>query len=172
MPSYQGELDGLCGAYAIANALEQCGLGKHHETFFQIACAAASERGPQHIWEGTSFSILRRMLAACLRSPSNRAGIRASYPFYRETPPSNAAYWERFDKQFENDRALCGIVGLIKPTPHWLVIAPDGRRLIFTNSDPSGLYQRKNRAAVFAGTRRKRPGQWLLDRRELVVLSA
>ena len=171
MPSYQGELDGLCGAYAIANALEQCGLGKHHETFFQIACTVASERGPQHIWEGTSFSTLQRMLAACLRSSANRLGIKASYPFWRETPSSNRTYWECFDRQFASDRALCGIVGLTKPHAHWLVIAPDGRRLVFTNSDPESLYQRKNRTAVFAGSRRSRPNQWLLDRRELVVLS-
>lgn len=171
MPSYQGELDALCGAYAIANALEQCGLGKERTTFFEIACAIASERGPQHIWEGTSFATLRRMVTGCLGSPANRLGIKASYPFWREAPPSNHAYWERFDRQFATGRALCGIVGLIKPAPHWLVIAPDGGRLIFVNSDPSGLYQRKNRAAVFAGLRRARRSQWLLDRRELIVLS-
>lgn len=173
MPSYQGQLDGLCGPYAIANALEQCGLAINHETFFQIACERASgSRWPSLLWEGTSFAEIRRMVSACLSSPANTLAIKARYPFRQEPPPTNRDYWMRFDELFDDERTLCGIVGVIRPHPHWIVISRDGGRLIFTSSDADSVYQRKNRAAVHAGYRRRKPGQWLIDRRELVVFSA
>lgn len=171
MPVYQGALDGLCGQYAVTNALELCGLGGNRQALFEIACAASPiERWPFLLWKGTEFADLRRMVRACLKSPENRVGVRARYPFSRGEPPTNTAYWERFDEVFEDDSAICGIVGLRAPHPHWVVILPDRGRIMFVDSAPDQPVYRKNRASLHAGYRRARPTQWLLDRRELIVL--
>ncbi len=44
MPYYQGEFDGLCGMYAIANAYEICGYGDICAELFQAACDALAPR--------------------------------------------------------------------------------------------------------------------------------
>jgi hypothetical protein len=69
MPKHQGELDGLCGPYAIANALEHCGLdGFKPETVFQSACSALSRRRwPGVLWKGATFVDLQRMIKRCQR---------------------------------------------------------------------------------------------------------
>lgn len=172
MPAYQGELDGLCGQYAVTNALDLCGLGRHRQALFEAACASAKpERWPLVLWQGTEFSDLKRMVRNCLSSPANRLGIRARYPFYRGAPANNAAYWDAFDQAFSDGGAICAIVGLRKPNPHWVVVIPDGGRVAFIDSTPDQPVYRKNRASLYAGYRRPKPNQWLLDRRELVVLS-
>lgn len=66
---------------------------------------------------------------------------------------------------------MCGIVGLRAPEPHWVVVVPDGRRILFVDSSPDEPLYRKNRAALYAGYRRPKPTHWLLDRRELVVFA-
>ena len=169
MPRYQGELDGLCGPYAIANALEECGYTGSHEAVFQTACSAvSSRRWPDLLWEGTWFGDLQRMISACLREHCG-AGLVARYPFLRRTPATNEDYWRRFDEVFDGDHALCGIMRRSRPSAHWIVVSREGGRLWFTDSDPHMPYRRKNRASVFAGDRRQTPRQWLVDRAELVV---
>lgn len=118
MPAHQGYYDGLCGQYAVANALELCGLGQHREAIFKTACAsAAADRWPVVLWNGTEFSDLRRMVRSCLSSPANRLGVKARYPLLKRKPPTNFAYWEAFDEAFSDDAAVCGIVGLRAPSP-------------------------------------------------------
>ena len=171
MPCYQGELDGLCGPYAIANAFEECGYHNMHELVFQTACCAASgRRWPSLLWEGTSFGDLQRMIRRALDHHA-AGGLAVRYPFLRNTPATNREYWRRFDEVFENEGVLCGIVGLSQPSNHWIVISRDGSRLWFTDSTPSYPYQRKNRASIFAGERRRRPTQWLVERSELAVFT-
>lgn len=170
MPSHQGRLDSLCGQYAVTNALDLCGLGRHREELFKTACQAApANRWPHVITEGTWFSDLRRMVSHCLSSPANRLGIKAHYPFYRAEPATNSAYWDAFDEAFSDDRTVCAVIGLIKPSAHWVVIQPDGRRIAFYDSDASNPHYRKNRVTLRAGVRRAKPTEWLIDRRELIV---
>lgn len=170
MPSYQGALDGLCGPYAIVNALELCGLGKDRDALFQTACSISpSLAWPTPVWLGTGYGDLKRMVRACLSSPANRHGISARYPLARQAPASNHRYWERFDEAFSDPRAICGIIGLKKPTAHWVVAIPDGGRIVFVDSCVDQPFYRKNRSTLHAGLRRRKPTQWLVDRRELIV---
>ena len=68
MPAYQGEFDGLCGMYSIANAYESCGYIDHGNQLFQVACSRlAPKRWPRVLWEGTSFHDMMRMIKACQR---------------------------------------------------------------------------------------------------------
>jgi len=62
VPNYQGKLDGLCGMYALSNALEVCGV-EDYEKAWDVACEAIpSDRWPQVLWEGTTFDDLNVMI--------------------------------------------------------------------------------------------------------------
>lgn len=168
MASYQGKLDGLCGQYAIANAFELCGFV--HEDYFQAACRGlADRRWPDTLWDGTSFDDMRNMIAHCRRECDELDGIKVGYPFRRSPPGSNSAYWKRFDEIFGKETVRCGIVGLVKPDPHWIVICREGRRLEFVDSRPDEPEIRKNRTSLYAGKRRRSRNQWLIDRRQLIT---
>lgn len=97
---------------------------------------------------------------------------KRGYPFQRYTPQTNAEYWTRFDEVFADDAAQCGIVGMTQPWAHWIVVSRDAGRLQFTDSDPFTPHTRKNRGSLHAGERRRKPTQWLIDRKELVVFFA
>lgn len=175
MARYQGEFDGLCGMYAIANAYEQCGYGDHCDQLFQIACSAlALRRWPQVLWDGTSFGDMQRMIAACNRdiAENYEETIDVQYPFFRNTPNTNAAYWQRFDDIFHNEDVYCGIIGLTHPWQHWVVISRDTKKRVwFVDSDVGEPEYRKNLSSLYAGERRRLQTQWRLDRRELIVFS-
>jgi hypothetical protein len=176
MPKHQGELDGLCGPYAIANALEQCGLGDcSAEDVFQCACQALSQRRwPGVLWKGATFADLQRMLARCQRLLPGLAEVAITYPFMKSPPSSNDVYWKRFDALFEDERASrrCAIIGITRPTNHWIVATKDGSRVKLTDCAHGAPDRRKNRATLYAGSRCPDPNRWLIDRRELVLIEA
>ena len=171
MPAYQGEFDGLCGMYSIANAYESCGYIDHGNQLFQVACSRlAPKRWPRVLWEGTSFHDMMRMIKACQRYIcQERLGpVVVRYPFRKADPKSNDSFWE----QLENESLICGIVGLTKPWRHWVVISPDTKRRIwFTDSSGDQREYRKNLASLHAGERRPYGKPWLINRRELIVFS-
>ncbi len=100
MPVYQGELDGLCGPYAIANAFELC--GESPDQAFQMACSAIPRaRWPDVLWEGTTFFDIRRMIKKCLLAAQGTPNrITVQYPFLKNEPATNAKYWQGFDQIF------------------------------------------------------------------------
>ena len=123
MPAYQGEFDGLCGMYAIANAYEICGYGDISK-LFKVACdALAPRRWPAVLWDGTSFGDMKKMISVCQTEIEDQYDepITVNYPFSRNPPKSNEIYWEKFDDIFQNENAYCAIVSLTKPSPHWIV---------------------------------------------------
>lgn len=169
MSSFQGSLDGLCGPYAIANALLACGLSDA-EALFEKACSAPSrKRWPALLWEGVTFGDLQRMVRACLGPETNPDGVSATYPFLKNPPRTNAEYWRRFDAIFDESDAICAIVGLKSPWMHWMVVERHGQRLRFTDSDPLNPNPVKNRGSLHAGSRPARKSQWVVEPKELVV---
>ena len=169
MPQHQGGYDGLCGPYAIANALEQCGLADS-DFLFRLACLSASpRRWPDLLWNGTTFGDLRRMIRLCLDSPANDNGVRVRYPFHRDPPANNRDYWRRFDEAFEGCGAICGIIGIQEPHEHWIVVSRHREQLLFTDSAAGQAHQLKGRDGLYAGTRRRRSDQWLIASGELVL---
>jgi hypothetical protein len=168
-PSYQGEFDGLCGPYAIANALEEC-CYTDKETIFKLACEALSKRRwPAVLWSGTTFRDMQRMIRACLQNINH---IQVRYPFMHSIPESNDIYWEKFDTIFNDQSAMCGIIGVTKPAVHWIVVSRNGNRIDFKDSRAGEPYLRKNRSSLIAGLRRKKTSQWLINRKELIVFSS
>ena len=172
MSAYQGAFDGLCGQYAISNALELCGLRDNRQSFFEAACGAMpAKRWPMALWKGTTFADLRRMIRHCLRHPANTLGVEACFPFLRNEPRSNTQFWKRFDELFDNPHSVCAVVGLNAPSDHWIVVTPDGGRLAFFDSDPERPFFRKNKASLYAGRRAPAGTNWVLDREAVAIFS-
>ncbi|WP_139790511.1 hypothetical protein [Rhizobium rhizosphaerae] len=178
MPKYQGELDGLCGIYAIINAYEECGLiddGNVHDEIFKTCCRALSHSvWPDLIWDGSVFPQLQKMIAACRTHVPAVMKVKISYPFRRRSPSSNNEYWERFDELLTEgeDEIKCAVIGTTRPSRHWIVAARDGSRIYFSDSTAGRPIVRKNRSSLFAGERHANRNVWLLDRSELIVFSA
>lgn len=171
MPNYQGQLDGLCGPYAIVNAFEHCGIEKPEELFKAACLALAHRRWPKVLWEGTTFGDLKRMIKSCRSVCADAAEVKTSYPFDRDTPKSNAEYWKRFDKLFkERPKVRCMILGMTRPSMHWIVAFREGgTRVSFVDADPHKPFQRKNRTMLHAGSRNGNPQKWIIDRGELIL---
>ena len=168
VPAYQGEFDGLCGMYAIANAYELCG-GDDGEGAFRMACRALSaSRWPAVLWSGTSLHDMMRMIKKCQAELEWMPSV--SYPFLRRPPTSDDGYWRALRECFTDEHVKCAIVELKKPWEHWVVISPDTeRRIWFADSDRHEPQYRKNLTSLHAGERRPKPNQWLIDRRALIL---
>lgn len=166
MVKHQGSLDALCGVYAIINALAICKIHEA-ETIFKLACEALPDGG---VTEGTDFDELKNILS---NLPLPKYRLKVNFPFEQETftPKSNNEYWEKFDEIFSDEANLCGIIGITKPTEHWIAVhKPSGTRVKFTDSE-AGKKEPiiKNRSSLYAGYKRQKPTQWLIDRQELVI---
>lgn len=176
MPFYQGTLDGLCGLYALVNAYEACGI-EEEETLklvFKLACdTLPRRRWPDVLWDGTSFQEMKKMICRCEEAMGNGGDspIIAEFPFEGNDPGSNDQYWAYFDRAFSYEDVVCGIVGLEKPSNHWIVIERGSKKHIwFTDSDgDDDLVYRMNVSSLHAGPRRRDKTQWRLNREELII---
>ena len=110
-----------------------------------------------------------RMIAHCQGKFEDLGDVRVTYPFSKNPPSSNGDYWGKFDRIFDDEDVCCGIVGLVRPDPHWIVIRRAGKKLEFVNSHPTMPTIRKIRKSLHAGRRRRNRRQWLIERRELIV---
>ncbi|WP_143027225.1 hypothetical protein [Rhodospira trueperi] len=174
MPNYQGQLDGLCGPYAIVNAFEHCGIDAH-QNIFETACGAISQkRWPNVLWEGTTIGDLKRMIKRCRERIDGAEQIKTRYPFSRNPPKNNKKYWDRFDNLFEsNANVRCMILGLTRPSYHWIVAyCGEGTRVNFVDTDPMKPFQRKNRTSLHAGSRNGNPNKWIIEPRELILFES
>lgn len=171
MPNYQGDLDGLCGPYAIVNAFERCRFGDPDRVFRTACEALAPRRWPGVLWEGTTLSDLKRMIKRCRENINGADAIKTSYPFSTNTPNSNKDYWSRFDDIFDQKpNARCMILRITRPFNHWIVAHREaGTRISFTDTDPHKPYQRKNRSSLYAGIRNGNHNNWIIERSELIL---
>lgn len=168
-PKQQGQLDGLCGIYAIVNALAVQGLPDAEPVFETCCSALAQSRWPATLWEGTTLRDLEVMVKAC-RDKFPMGHITVSYPFRSVQPDSNADFWSTFDALFaEKPSSACAIIGLEEPSLHWLVVKRKGKDLVFIDSD--GLKPKRTvpRAEIYAGSRRTGGEIYRVNRKEVVV---
>ena len=185
MPLHQGEYDGLCGMYAIANAYQICGYDRPEDEedelqdIFQIACGAlVKSRWPDVLWDGTSFADMKKMIAKCLRETEwwkdyDGFSVKVTYPFSRNTPKTNNEYWDRLSDMFEGeDKAVrCAIVGMEAPSEHWIVVEPSRSGNLLLSDSRTGTIDRVRIEAIHAG--KKKPGdkEYKFNRKELIVFS-
>jgi hypothetical protein len=168
MAFYQGELDGLCGMYAIVNAVELCDESIDSEEVFKLACLGlAHSKWPAVLWEGTSLRQLQFMLKNITeRYPT----INVKYPFLVTQPSSNELFWNAFDEIFDApaSTAVCAIVR-IASEQHWTIISPEGRRLAMVDSTANEQHRTKNRKSLFAGKKRENNRQMLVVKEDVIV---
>lgn len=174
--AYQGNLDGLCGPYAIVNAFDRCGINETWlgQDLFNIACSAI-DGWPHVLWEGTSFAELKTMIRACRKALTKAYG-KAGYDFHLEVkypfegtrrPRSNKEYWERFDKMFSRSDVMCGILGIEDPGEHWIAFENGKHKLTVFDSDADREKSRIRKKDIHAGKCMRR--RWLVNREELAV---
>lgn len=162
-------MDGLCGVYAIINALSVTSDEVDGEAILRVACSALPKsRWPDVLWKGTTIFDLQKMIRRCLEE-LKISDTRVSYPYIRNTPSTNERYWAGFDEAFETGAARCAIMGTTSPDMHWIVAGPNGGHIEFMDSTIGRPFTRKRRSSLFAGERRQKKNQWLLDRRELIL---
>ena len=175
--AYQGSLDGLCGLYAIVNAFDLCDIEEDWlgEDIFAFACRAING-WPDVLWDGTDFDQMISMLEE-IESQLRRAfeknnchfPITTAYPFQKNQPRNNSAYWRQFEQIFSDDESICGIAGMEHPDKHWFAFISWKDSLIAFDSAPTSRegFQRMPRSHIHAGE--KRVKKYVLNRRELIV---
>ncbi|MDT0683084.1 hypothetical protein RM543_10335 [Roseicyclus sp. F158] len=166
----QGELDGLCGMYAIVNALRKMGVSREDEVFQTCCEALCSSRWPDTLWEGTTLRDIEVMLKGCRAADIKGVErITVSYPFRRTEPKSNKEFWDSFYELFQENRAnKCAILGLAEPSLHWLVANPNGSGIRFTDSGvrkPVTVPQNM----IYAGSRRSGKETHRIERKEVIL---
>ena len=163
----QGELDLLCGVYAILNALTVCGIRPSRNAFRECLSALPRSCWPAALWDGISYGHLERMLRG-IAPRLRRHGVRVSYPFDEDWPRLEEEYWRRFDDLFADPTARVAILGLRKPHYHWIVARPMGNRVELIDSMPGRPPAIKNRKTLRVGVRNKQ-AKWLIDPGELIM---
>ena len=176
--AYQGELDGLCGPYAIVNAFILCGVSEEwleEQDIFNISCAAI-KGWPNVLWEGTTFGHMKKMLKACttvVNEAYNGAGddfrVKIQYPFNKRIPKTNKEYWSRFHEIFPDDDVMCGILGMESPVYHWIAFDKKKTLSVFDSAAKGGFRQIKL-ADIHAGVYKKK--KYVVNRQELIVFRA
>ncbi|WP_347917474.1 hypothetical protein [Paracoccus marcusii] len=169
VPKKQGHLDGLCGIYAIVNALTELGESRP-ELLFATACQSLSpSRWPETLWEGTTLRDLEVMIKSCIEE-LNLDGISVKYPFRSTQPTSDTAFWTRFEELFsDNGSNKCAIVGLEEPSLHWLVVKPSSGNMLFIDSDGLTTKSKVSRQEIYAGQRRSNGQKYRLNRKEVIL---
>ncbi|WP_406720773.1 hypothetical protein RPE78_12835 [Thioclava litoralis] len=165
----QGELDGLCGIYAIVNALSKTAQFDEELVFRTCCNSLTAQRWPSTLWEGTTLRDLETMIKECRHRLKGLDRITVTYPFRSTEPKSNDEFWNKFDGLFaENGTGKCAIIGLTEPSLHWLVCYPNKGGLTFIDSGA-----RKNqtvpRAEIYAGVRRTGQQTYRIVRKEVIL---
>lgn len=160
MPYAQGELDGLCGVYAIVNAVEATvagwnktdaeGLFRHLTSYLQRQRHAA-------MTDGIGLRDLCQLIDRADKHLNREYGLRMRRRIAFATRTSLSCYWQRLGRHLEGEgcSVIAGLDGIYR---HWTCIrAVRPRELVVSDS---GRYpiQRLYRAYCTTGRqgRRKR----------------
>jgi hypothetical protein len=121
-PYTQGELDGLCGLYAVINAVRISATikYKHCQHIFHqsLKLLASQQDSSEVVFDGMSRACLSKALAVA----ATKAPIAWSWPFYRKKA-SLAVLWgtiENFINERQGNAAILWIGG--HDWAHWTVV--------------------------------------------------
>jgi len=168
--SYQGGLDGLCGMYALVNAYMMCGCEDGEDILLEACRALAKSRWPEVLVKGTTFADMQRMAKRC-KDVMGIDHVQLRYPFKRQAPRSNEVYWQRFHEVFKDQDVACAIIGVEDPMMHWIVAAPEKGHIMFMDSKAGEPFFQKKQSSLVAGSRKQKPGQWLINPAELILFT-
>jgi hypothetical protein len=130
-PLQQGDLDGLCGAYALVNAVTHLLHNKGFQRddanrLFQRLCRTLHrrQRMPQAVWRGTHIDDIDGMLRTVRRFVRENfaATLVVSRPFDRGIPRKKDRFFRVLSKSFNsiNERKVA-VIGLDRPGFHWTI---------------------------------------------------
>lgn len=138
---YQGTLDGLCGHYAIVNALTECGVPEnweHQEKIFLFAL----DRVPS-AYKGMYFPKMRSILAEMKNTriqamPAWPESLSVEYPLANKRfkgAKASDMYKDILKQLLSRATARCAILQIQRSSDdwveHWIVVKKNGDRLQF-----------------------------------------
>jgi hypothetical protein len=137
-PLQQGDLDGLCGAYAIVNAvthlLHDRGFTRPEANrLFRSLCRTLHRRQkmPQAVWRGTYIEDIDAMLRTVQRHVRESFGLRLriARPFAGVAVRRKDKFFKVLSGSFEaTEGRKVAIIGLDKPGFHWTIAADVNHR--------------------------------------------
>lgn len=187
-PWQQGELDGLCGIYAIINAMKTLVLSRgydfddaHGATLFKMLLLALHKRNrlPRALWDGTSTSHVRDFLSTAKRFMRRQYKLELVYQ--RLAAPGQVTrkdvFWRVLDAaltpgsdyrfRYKTEHQRVALVGLGHPTPHWTLayeVSPKTIKLIDSGNRVTLQY---NKCTVGES----HPGQWIIEPESTMIMS-
>jgi len=139
-PYAQGALDGLCGCYAIVNAVAalrgEALTEAQAELLFKRLVQAIADKFPAAIWDGTGVPDIRRMIDAADRHARRTYGfgVTRREPFRATKFRGVARYYAGLAAELD-DGPRVAVVGLAEPWGHWTLVTQATRdTLVFTDS--------------------------------------
>jgi hypothetical protein len=130
-PLQQGDLDGLCGAYALVNAVTRLlhNKGFHRDDanrLFQRLCRTLHrrQRMPQAVWRGTHIDDIDGMLRTVRRFVRENFAVTlvVSRPFDQGVPRKKDRFFRVLSKSFNSiDERKVAVIGLDRPGFHWTI---------------------------------------------------
>jgi hypothetical protein len=130
-PLQQGDLDGLCGAYALVNAVTRLLHNKgfhrdHANRLFQRLCRTLHrrQRMPQAVWRGTHIDDIDGMLRTVRRFVRENFAVTlvVSRPFDQGVPRKKDRFFRVLSKSFNSiDERKVAVIGLDRPGFHWTI---------------------------------------------------
>lgn len=167
MAAQQGDLDGLCGLYAVTNALtllypEHMKLGAQRGVL--RACATALHRWPEILWYGTTAREMSDMLHSasgyCKREFNEIPRWQRLYT--KRKPPTIDDYLATLRSLITGTNAVA-IVGVEHPWSHWIVISSMGKTTVkcADSQNRKGLTFKLDEAHLGAPKKPDATGVWL-----------
>lgn len=152
----QGTLDGMCGHYAVINALAACNVFRSYKQKQRIFLEVWN-RCPE-LYEGMYFKSMRVVLDR-LRKSGEIPSVLVSVPFARKTIRVKRDVEGYFGQLLVSTKVTCAIIQIQRASDdwedHWIVVKPDGNRFAFIDSIGNGLEEiRKNGSSLTIGRQR------------------
>jgi hypothetical protein len=159
-PYQQGELDSLCGIYAIINAVHAlCPEmdGELAETLFGKLVRSLShhvERPISPLYDGLSQEALQALLAVAAREIRRELDVCLNIKPYPAAPtrPTLAAFWEELRRRLK--RKHVAILGLSGAEEHWTVAYAISDKLIRLLDSENRKVLRRSRCTTYRGKTR------------------
>lgn len=184
----QGELDGLCGIYAVINAMKLLTVSRGHvftdsdgALLFKEMVKYLDSRNlmPNALWDGTSIQHIRDFLHSARRFMRKRYGLEIVQKALarRGEVTRKDVYWRLLDAALSHDpsynfkhkteHARVELIGLGNPQPHWTLAYGVSERSI--NLIDSGSHIRLSYARSTVGV--TQPGKWMIEPEYTLVIS-
>ena len=175
----QGDLDALCGIYAIINAVQICRprlkRGEFFADLFDDLIKAAAPRASTFLLYGTGVADVARLLEAAKQSVKRRLTLCMSYsrPFRNGPPKSSPEYLHLVGQHVAGDNCAC-VIALSHHhfRYHWTAVqAVTKRSLRIVDSCDHQLIRRASLKIAGPG-QIKQPGWWMPSATFLISINS